>query len=58
MYILVFLNLGGETLQRTALNRSSLQRQNCGNRYLIHIELYDRSGLLEIVLENRTCQVH
>ena len=58
MYTLAFLNLGGEALQHTALNRSSLQHQNCGNQYLIHIELYDRSGLLEIVLENRTCQVH
>ena len=58
MYTLAFLNLGGEALQHTALNRSSLQRQNCGNQYLIHIELYDRSGLLEIVLENRTCLVH
>ena len=58
MYFRAFLNLVGETLQHTALNRGSLQRQNCGNQYLIHIELYDRSGLLEIVLENRTCQVH
>ena len=58
MYILAFLNLVGETLQHTALNYGSLQRRNCGNQYLIHIELYDRSGLLEIVLENWTCQVH
>ena len=50
-------------LQHTASNRGGLQRQNYGIQYTtiqyrVHVELYNLSRLLKIVLENWTCQVY